>query len=257
LDSNDSDGIYTCTDANADAGCTFAGGGTGNATLGSVTNTQANIIGGQTYIDGGDAGNTDIVIRDYDAIAVDGDDNAMLEMNCSAVATTVEECDFDIQLQTEQFGGAGGTDSALVSRLKLWSANGETELTSNTLQIDGMYTGSSQIIFTDFDAGDKFAVGNDGDPNVMLQVECSNGATGDEDCDYSVSVQETGVIDARITIDADGALALGSDDLTNPAGVSTNNITLSTGGTVTLVQRSDGGNGDAQNELVGLPKIVG
>lgn len=44
LDSNDSDGTYTCTDADANANCSFAAGGTGTAKLGSSTNLAATVV---------------------------------------------------------------------------------------------------------------------------------------------------------------------------------------------------------------------
>lgn len=245
LDSNDSAGVYTCTDADANAGCTFAGGGTGTATLGSTTNTQANIIGGQAYIDGGDTGNTDIVLRDFDAIAIDGDDNALIELDCQVVATGTEECDLDIQTQTD---AGGGGDSALQSRIKLWAANDQMDITSETLILEGYTGGPQSIIFRDFDNADA-------EDSASIIMNCTDPLTTAEDCDFTFGVREAGgAIETRLHIDADGGVDIGSANVADVT-LTSDLGTVTVNGDITIPDEPTGGNAGAVNEYIGVPRI--
>jgi hypothetical protein len=68
--------------------------------------------------------------------------------------------------------------------------------------------------------------------HVVETVNCTDASTGAEDCDYSIQVTEAGANRTALTIDADG-------DYTFPP------------------EPADGGNGDNQHRIIGIPKLGG
>lgn len=267
LDSNDSAGVYTCTDADANAACHFEGGGTGGAILGVATNLVAQVITDDLEVEvnsnadrvasleGITAGPVTLDFRGYGDSADDDMGHTIFISDTVVGTTDTEEVDFEIQIASAQADGAGAGGSAPVERLKIWSANGQHDITSNTVVVAGMYAGSTQIQLTDFDAGNQFGVANDGDPNAEIGVECTTMTTNAEDCDLTLSVQEAGLMEARITIDADGGIDVGTA-LNADVTLITSAGSIVADGNLTIPTEATGGNAGAKNEFIGLPRIA-
>ncbi len=162
--------------------------------------------------------------RDYADTTDDDMAHGIITVNCTATGTGAEECDLTISITQ------GGANVAVLA----FDANGIYSIGSITDEAADIYLNADAIIrsttlvrvgFVDLDTADN-------DTNAAIDVNCTEAATGVEDCDMTIKSQEAGAENTRINIDADG-------DTTFPP------------------NPADGGNGDAQHLIVGIPKIAG
>ena len=114
---------------------------------------------------------------------------------------------------TVQLGSADVTGATIVtdgSSLDVETTAATIIATTQELEIDGLATGTTSLIFKDFDA-------TAGDDNASIVVECSDASDTNEDCNVVMSSQVDGTPTAFLSIDADGITALGSSAATSMA----------------------------------------
>ena len=185
----------------ADAGITLGGATNGNIALLCDATNGVEVRNGVT-------GSVLWSMRDYADTTDDDQAHTLFTTNCTDTGTGAEDCDFSIGIT--EAGAAPETrlnfDADGVITLGGTNAANVNLQPDDEVVIENAATGNVVLSLSDFadSADDDMAHG-------QVLVNCTDAASGTEDCDLSVGIVEAGAAaETRLFFDADGDNRIGS-----------------------------------------------